>query len=94
MRQANKSHTMKKILSFATILGTSLMGLAAHAQTLPDSFTVTAQLTFADTYLAAMYSTGAAYAPFIVALLFLLIVVGIVSGVFRSVFRWIKGLGQ
>jgi len=89
---------MDIIRKYGVAIGTGVAAwgaaLSTYAQTLPSSFTVTSQLTFADTYLTNFYTVGTQYAPFIVALVFLLIAVGLVAGVFRRVWGWIAGLGH
>jgi len=70
------------------------MGLDITSASGHQAFTVTSQIRLADTVGDAMYSIGTQYAAFIVAIIMLLIVIGLVAGVFHRVWGWIANLGH
>jgi len=88
--------TLKRWAYRTASLGAGVLGvgLSAHAQELPENLTVTRTLTFANTAIGAVWTQAEAYIGILVAVMFVMIVVGVVFGLFRMLKGRIAGSGR
>ena len=87
---------MKIILgTFATTAGLLAGSLATHAQTLADypNLSVTTTLSMGNNMLGLMYAQLNAYAPFLIQIMWVFIVIGAVWGLFYFIWSKIRSIG-
>lgn len=90
------TQTLKRYAGRVALLAGGVLssGVAAHAQEIPENLSVTRTLTFANTAIGAVWTQAEGYIELLVAVMFVMIVVGVVFGLFRMLKGRIAGSGR